>query len=58
MNKQIHKNNNVPLILIVCHNNFCMLERQIIGHFLGLFEGVLDFLRPLIMPNYVFCPHK
>jgi hypothetical protein len=35
-----HENTNVPLILKVCDVIFCMLEKQIIGHFVGFFEGV------------------
>ena len=42
----VHKNTNVPLILIVWEVIFCMLEKHIIGDFSGFFEGALTFLTP------------
>jgi hypothetical protein len=50
---------------------FCMLAKQIFGHFLGFFERGIDFFDPyskqfavqkilglLEMVNYVLCPNK
>ena len=39
----VHKNTNVPLILIVWEVIFCMLEKHIIGL---IFEGASTFLTP------------
>jgi len=42
----VHKNTNVPLILIVWEVIFFMREKHIIGHFKGFFEGAKTFLTP------------
>ncbi len=41
-----HKIVNVPFILKVCDVIFRMLAKQIIGHFLGIFEEASTFLTP------------
>jgi hypothetical protein len=39
-----HKITNVPVDLKVCDVIFCMLAKQLIGHFVGFFEGASTFL--------------
>jgi hypothetical protein len=41
-----HKNTNVPLILKVLEIIFLSGAKQIMGHFLGFFEGASTFLTP------------
>jgi hypothetical protein len=47
MDAPVHKNTNVPLILIVCDAIFCMLAKHIIGDFSGFLDGASTFFPAL-----------